>query len=79
MARRIIRIDPAMSRRPEQRARLLMITLFPACGQQMFCAELGRDRDDEDRHLLLDHEARISALKRTHHRLKPYHENRSEV
>ena len=79
MARRIIRINLAISRSPEQTARLLMNVLSTACGQLMFCVELGRDRDDEDRHLLLDHEARISTLKRTHHGLKPYHENRSAV
>ena len=79
MARRIVRIDLAMSRSPEQMTHLPMNVIFPACDRWMFCAKLGRDRGDEDRHLLLDHEARISALKRTHHRLKPYHENRSAV
>ena len=68
-----------MSRSAEHMAHLVMNVLSTASGQLMFCAKLGRDRDDEDRHLLLDHEARISTLKRTHHGLKPYHENRSAV
>ena len=44
MARRIVRIDPAMSRSPQQITHLLMNALFTACGQVMFCVEVGIDR-----------------------------------